>query len=86
MKWMIIFPEPSAGSGGSGGGGGRGGGGGSGARPPAAGGGGGGGIRLTLGIRQAVFPILNLAVGNFGSGSGYSDMIFSRLWIRIKTW
>jgi hypothetical protein len=84
MKWMIIFPEPGAGSGGSGGGGGRGGGGGSGPRPPAARG--GGGIRLTLGIRQAVFPILSLAVGNFGRGSGYSDMIFSRLWIRIKTW
>jgi hypothetical protein len=22
----------------------------------------------------------------FGSGSGYSNMNFSRLWIRIKTW
>ncbi len=48
MKWMIIFPEPSAGSGGGGGGGGRGGGGGSGPGSPAAAGG-GGGIRLTLG-------------------------------------
>ncbi len=64
MKWMIIFPEPSAGSGGCGGGGGRGGGGGSGPGPPAAGG--GGGIRLTLGESGRQFSqFWTWAMGSF---------------------